>query len=70
MHAAWMQRPTFAPAPLPFLTAVVFPPPCAAALAAGGFVVPRGQDVMISVYNIHRSPAGEQGRLLHGATAV
>ena len=27
--------------------------------AAGGFMVPRGQDVMISVYNIHRSPAGE-----------
>lgn len=26
---------------------------------AGGFTVPRGQDVMISVYNIHRSPAGE-----------
>lgn len=25
----------------------------------GGFTVPRGQDVMISVYNIHRSPAGE-----------
>ena len=24
---------------------------------AGGYTVPRGQDVMISVYNIHHSPA-------------
>lgn len=27
--------------------------------SAGGFTVPAGQDVMISVYNIHRSPAGK-----------
>lgn len=26
-------------------------------LCAGGYSVPAGQDVMISVYNIHRSPA-------------
>ncbi len=25
--------------------------------ASGGYTVPRGQDVMISVYNIHHSPA-------------
>ena len=24
---------------------------------AGGYTVPQGQDVMISVYNIHHSPA-------------
>ena len=27
------------------------------ALLAGGYSVPKGQDVMISVYNIHHSPA-------------
>lgn len=31
--------------------------PRPAAAGAGGYSVPVGQDVMISVYNIHRSPA-------------
>lgn len=26
---------------------------------AGGYKLPKGQDVMISVYNLHHSPAGE-----------
>jgi carotene epsilon-monooxygenase len=30
---------------------------CPSHLTAGGYEVPRGQDVMISVYNIHHSPA-------------
>ncbi len=32
-------------------------PPTGMRLCAGGYSVPLGQDVMISVYNIHRSPA-------------
>ena len=27
-------------------------------LCAGGYKLPKGQDVMISIYNLHHSPAG------------
>ena len=32
-------------------------PPTHPITSTGGYSVPRGQDVMISVYNIHHSPA-------------
>lgn len=37
---------------------------------AGGYTVPANQDVMISVYNIHRSPAGKPRRRLGSPTVL
>lgn len=33
-------------------------------MPAGGYKLPKGQDVMISIYNLHHSPAGGPRSLL------